>query len=311
MRRRGWTTALGLGLLLLLAAAAMGDEPPPPEEKPSPPEEKAAPPPPEETPAPPPVVEKDEPAPVEPAWSPPARPIPRETGESALPPPTIRLRSRGTPAPEPQDARIRDVPSELPGLVPEAAPATDRRPLPAPAAARDDGAAGDGRLPIAMTPSMVRSISKTHNVPRADDLRALRLDVEYEVVGEAGRRVYVGVWFVRRESGRYLRSAMWQYGDPQGYLTVQTRPARIGARCTRYVARLEIPYAAFPMKSGEEEYEVEARVHVLRQERGSMMTVLARGETTFTVHATPLPAVEGAAQVGPAPACPAPCGPPR
>jgi hypothetical protein len=281
--RFGGVAALALWLLLGPVAAA--DEPPP-----------------EDAPKPPVAEEKADPPP---AWSQPPEAAP------ALPPPTVIVRRRGTPLPPVhEESAVKDVPSEIPPPTPAAQPEREVAPPTAPAPPPEpERRAEDGRLPIAMTPSMVQSITKTHNVPLEDGERVLKLEVEYEVVGQAGRDVYVGIWFVRKDKDRYVRAAMWQYRDPQGYLTAQTRSARVGSDTARYVAALQVPYGAFPMREGDQEYEVQGRVLVLRRESGSRMTVLARGETTFTVYAGPAEpeAVEPPAEAAPE-AFPAPTG---
>ena len=204
-RSLGWVLGiviLGLGFVPFLGGSAAGDEPPPADE----PE------------AAPPTVVENEPEPPKaepPVWGDPAAP---PTADKSLPPPVIRVRSRGPRPTVATEPAIKDVPSEV--RPPQRVPSSGvRRPPPAQPARTT--AKKDEARPIT-TRSAVHSISKTHNVPLRSGDRVLKLDVEYEVVGETGRDVYVGVWFVRRDKDRYIRARMWQYADPQGFLTVQT-----------------------------------------------------------------------------------------
>ncbi|MDF1700701.1 MAG: hypothetical protein P1V36_06035, partial [Planctomycetota bacterium] len=137
--------------------------------------------------------------------------------------------------------------------------------------------------------SRIFGVSKLHNVPldrgpgTEQDL-ALQLDVDYEVRNQAGRDVYIAVWFARKADGTLVRSAVPAYGDRTGNATLQTRTARVAAAAARYKATLRIPYSAFPMGAGEASYDVEARVQVLRTEASGQVTVLCRGSTTFRVY---------------------------
>lgn len=137
--------------------------------------------------------------------------------------------------------------------------------------------------------SRIFGVSKLHNVPldrgpgTEQDL-ALQLDVDYEVRNQAGRDVYIAVWFARKADGTLVRSAVPAYGDRTGNATLQTRTVRVAAAAARYKATLRIPYSAFPMGAGEASYDVEARVQVLRTEASGQVTVLCRGSTTFRVY---------------------------
>jgi hypothetical protein len=170
----------------------------------------------------------------------------------------------------------------------------------------------------------VISIRKQHNVEipgvgaagslGRKDL-ALRLDVGYEVHGQAGRDVYVAVWFARLDSGALIRSAMPEYADASGQVTLQTRAARVAGNAARFVATLRVPYRAFPVASGEDAYDVQARVQVLRQEGPGRVSVLARGSTSFRVYGAPeTPALAPAPAATPSapaaqPSAPAPAQP--
>jgi hypothetical protein len=68
---------------------------------------------------------------------------------------------------------------------------------------------------------------------------------------------------------------------------VQTRWTRVVGASTRYTARLQIPYAAFPVDATADSYEIEARVTILRTERNRRMTALGTDTTTFRVFSLP------------------------
>ncbi|MDA1196275.1 MAG: hypothetical protein O2894_13990, partial [Planctomycetota bacterium] len=175
------------------------------------------------------------------------------------------------------------------------APVTPRGPE-ASSPSATEGAAG-------VQGSRVLAVSKTHNVPLdagpgAEPDLALQLDVDYEVRGQAGRNVYVAIWFARVREGSLVRSALPAYGDREGNVTLQTRSAAVASDASRYRATLRIPYRAFPMSAGEASYDVEARVQILRVENGERVSMLCRGSTTFRVYGYE----EGAE---PAPAAPA------
>lgn len=137
--------------------------------------------------------------------------------------------------------------------------------------------------------SRIFNITKMHNVPldrgpgTEQDL-ALQLDVDYEVRGQNGRDVYVGIWFANKETGTMVQAAVPSYRDRAGNATLQTRAGRVAGNAARYKATLRIPYAAFPMGPGQASYDVEARVQVLRSEGRGQVTVLCRGSTTFRVY---------------------------
>ena len=138
----------------------------------------------------------------------------------------------------------------------------------------------------------VISIEKTHNV-ESEAIETggplfLQLDIEYEVMNQQGRDVYVGVWFARKDNGQLIKSLTHDYRDGGGNLTIQTRWTRVIGPRVKYAATLLIPYYTFPADQTEESYEVEVRVNVLRNERQrGRVSVLARDMTTFRVFGTP------------------------
>ena len=64
------------------------------------------------------------------------------------------------------------------------------------------------------------------------------------------------------------------------------------AATVRYHATLRVPYAAFPVAVGEDAYDVEARVRILRAETRNRVSELAQGQTTFRVYSSPEPEAE-------------------
>lgn len=229
------------------------------------------------------------------AWSPPA--VVPSTG-SALPPPQI-IRKRGsTPArsamstttlpprmtrPEPP---IVDLPTTRPPPPPPPPQLpTMRAPVvEAPAVRTPALPVAPRAFPTVATATRVFGVSKTHNVAIAGGDLALQMDVDYEVHGQDGRNVYVGIWFVRRDTGKHIRSALSTYGDTDGFVTLQTRTALVKGNAGRFTATLKIPYRAFPVSQSTESYEVEARVQILRADGNGRATSLARGNTTFRVY---------------------------
>ncbi len=220
-----------------------------------------------------------------PPWSTPTAPPVGQSGGDALPPPRVIVRRGSLPnAPTDVEAaalerRIKDV-ADRP-LTPTI-PAI-RRPPPgrtAPAASTPPG------LPAIKTnPNQIHSIGKTHNLEQGTEGDLfLQLDIQYELHGQAGRAVHVGVWFARVDTGKYLESTMQEYADPKGHITVQTQAGRVRGNSARFAAALRIPYRAFPVKPEGEEYDVEARVEILRGERGGKVSVLCLGTTTFRVY---------------------------
>jgi len=328
-------TIAALVLLSLGASQAVADEPP----------GAAFPPPTAKRPAPPPPAAKTpakKPAPApESAWSPPAV-TPGSTGSALPPPQVVRHRGAGLPprstpvAPSstsptsptaptaptrgspPRAPAIRDIPTwtpprPLPPSPPSGLPTIPRAPaLTQPAPVRPvpprlNDAARSG--------TRIIGISKTHNVALTDGDLALQLDVDYEVRQQAGREVYVAIWFVRKDSGKHVRAALTSYADPGGFVTLQTQSARVPAAVGRYAATLRVPYRAFPVARGSDAYDVEARVQILRKERGGSVSALARGTSVFRVYgateedapaAGPLPEPAPAAATEPASGPPAP-----
>jgi hypothetical protein len=227
------------------------------------------------------------------AWSPPAV-VPGGTG-SALPAPQIIRRRGGTAAPSampraptaPRMTRTEPPIVDMPTTRPPPPPL-----LPAP---RGPSATGPvvrtpalptapRAFPTVVTSTRVFSVAKTHNVALAAGDLALQMDVDYEVHGQDGRNVYVGIWFVRRDTGAHIRSALTTYADSDGFVTLQTRTALVRGNTGRFTATLRIPYRAFPVAQSSESYEVEARVQILRADGAGRTTSLARGTTTFRVY---------------------------
>lgn len=226
-----------------------------------------------------------------PPWSEPTAPPVGQSGSDPLPPPRVVVRRGSRPNP-PTDAaaaamgpRIKDVASDRLRPVGARGIATPEPPAAGQAPAAP---APSGLAPIPKNPNRILSIGKTHNLVHGNDGDlALQLDVQYELYGQAGRDVHVGIWFARANTDTYLESTMRDYADPRGYVTVQTRSARVRSNDARFAATLRIPYRAFPVKEGGEEYDVEARVEVLRTEGQGKVSVLCLGTTTFRVYGGP------------------------
>jgi ribosomal protein L18 len=272
--RRGLAVLAALALSLGTWSAAGADEPPP--DDPPPPAEEPAPPPPPDTTAPDTPAEEPAPPAEKPAPPPPdAKPMPEEpappvetTPDWSRPATPTGGQGGGATPPAPVEERYRE------WAHPPLDPGPDRVRRPAPAPAR-------------LTGNEVLRVAKTHNLPMGDGDLALQLDVDYRLVGQANRDVYVQVWFARKATGRAIVSTMPQHGDNTGQATVQTRAARVTGADMRYRATLKIPYRVFPVAARGEEYDVQARVQVLRREARNMVSVLARGETTFRVYGAP------------------------
>lgn len=292
-----------------------GDDGFPPAETPSeepaadtPAEDAAA----EKTDAPSPATRETPPT----GWSPPAtaprRAPPVARNDPSLPPPrVVRRRHGGMPAAGASTPRRATPPMRAPatagtretaptgGTLPPIAvtPRTARAPV-APARTAQPAAPVAPRTAVTTTPratdrglegNRVYNITKVHNVAldnrsAAPGELALQLDVDYEVRGQAGRDVYVAVWFARSDDDTLIRSALPTYRDRAGHATLQTRAARVSQPAARFKATVRIPYRAFPMAAGESSYEVVARVQVLRSEPGGQVTLLCRGSTTFRVY---------------------------
>ena len=139
-------------------------------------------------------------------------------------------------------------------------------------------------FPAVASSSRVFGVAKTHNVALSQNELALQMEIDYEVRGQDGRDVYVAIWFVRTDTQKHIAAALDTYRDPGGFLTLQTRTARVRGNAGRFTATMRIPYRAFPVAQPNDSYEVEARVQVLRAERGGRATSLAKGATTFRVY---------------------------
>jgi len=230
-------------------------------------------------------------------WSPPAG-VPGDAS-SALPPPQIVRRGAGAaraPLAAPA-APGATAPTPPTGTLPPPPPSGPPAPL---APARTTGTttapalpaqpAAPAELPRALAGSRVFGVSKSHNIPLPGGDLALQMDVDYEVVGQAGRDVYVAIWFVRTDTGAHIRAAMSTYADTTGFVTLQTRSARVEGASARFTATLKIPYRAFPVAQVNDSYEIEARVQILRDDGSGRATSLARGSSTFRVYGSAEPA---------------------
>ncbi len=243
------------------------------------------------------------------AWSPPAV-TPGGTGSTLPPPQIIRRRGRGLPPKQPRPSGamptfdipatnkpqrtplIRDVAAERPGSVMPPAPALPGAATPPPPAppklpikkVQPTAPTQPRLIPAARSGTRVIGVAKTHNVALSDGDLALQIDVDYDVRGQSGQDIYVGIWFVRKDTGKHIKAALTSYGDPTGFVTLQTRSSRVQTAAARFAATLRIPYRAFPVATGTDAYDVEARVQILRRESGTAVSALARGTTEFRVY---------------------------
>ena len=193
-------------------------------------------------------------------------------------------------------------PPPLPDGTPDAMPGTPMPGTPMPATSMPGaGASPKPTTAVGVEGNRVYGVAKSHNVELtvpvaagSNDVAirelALRLDVDYELRGQAGRDVYVAAWFARAETGALLTAGLPAYADGQGHVTLQTRSARVTGDASRFLATMQIPYRAFPVSTGEDAYDVEARLQVLRDEGGGRVTVLCSGATTFRVYGYAEPA---------------------
>jgi hypothetical protein len=194
--------------------------------------------------------------------------------------------ARGTPPPPPPPPLPTEGPTvRLPTVRTPAAPSAPA--IRAPVTATPSLPTAPRAIPTAVSATRVFSVAKTHNVALADADLALQMDVDYEVRRQNGRDVYVAIWFVRNDTGEHIRAAVATYADTAGFLTLQTRSARVRGDAGRFTAALKIPYRAFPVAQPNDSYEVSARVQILRADGGGRVSSLAKGSTTFRVYGYP------------------------
>jgi hypothetical protein len=156
---------------------------------------------------------------------------------------------------------------------------------------------GEAQAPVAPpagmpTESKVLGIQKRHNQPWRGNWVALELDMLLAVVGQSGQHVGAVVTFFEEETGRPLRSAMQPYVDGEGNACVYTKLQQIQSNSRLLRARLTIPYRALPWPSKGPSYGVEARVRLVRKDAAGNFSVLATGQTTFTVHYQRMPEIQ-------------------
>lgn len=134
------------------------------------------------------------------------------------------------------------------------------------------------------TTSKVISIGKNHNQAWRGNWLALELDMLLAVVGQSGHQVGVAVSFFETVNGQPLRAAMQPYVDGEGNVSVYTKLVPIQSSSRLFRSRLRIPYRAFPWPTKGPAYGVEARVRLIQRDAAGNFTVLAHGETSFTLH---------------------------
>jgi hypothetical protein len=155
----------------------------------------------------------------------------------------------------------------------------------APAPAATSAARETPSTPRASATRIV-SVTKNHNQPYPDGRLGLRLDVPYQVAGDAGRSFYVQAVFLDRATGEGIRSVRPEFGDrTTGAVYVITQPTRNDAADGQYRTALWVPYDAFPRPAPGTTLGVEARVTLFRRDAGSGQDAAMDVSTvTFNVH---------------------------
>lgn len=197
--------------------------------------------------------------------------------------------AEGTPAPAeaPTTPAAGQVPilQDLP-IIPPIPPIPPLPPAPGtkaatPAAAQEGTPAPSERSTLPLR-NAILDIRKTHNLPWRCECMAVRLDIDFMVVGQKGQ--YIGARVdLYSQNGQPIQSVLLPFANRRGQVSAWTSMVRMTDEVARMHTALMVPYRAFPCPCDGDSYLVTARVLLLRQTRGSQASEIARGETTFTV----------------------------
>ncbi len=133
------------------------------------------------------------------------------------------------------------------------------------------------------TENAVLFVRKKHDQPWHGVWTALELDMLFHVYGQAGRSIGASVTFYSTRTNQPLRARMEPYVDGDGNVSIYTKIIPMAENSKLLRTKLKIPYRAFPWPTSNREYEVQARVRLLRREPNGSVTALARGTTTFKI----------------------------
>lgn len=213
--------------------------------------------------------------------------LPAWSDDEPAPPPPVLEGAPADPAPLEPTVIVEDppvVPVPIPPIepiapIPPIAPVAPVQPIPV----------EPRTTPTVVSPRLetaVLDIRKTHNLPWRCYCTAVRLDVDFMLVGQKNQYIGARVDFYD-QNGQPIKSVLYPFANERGQVSAWTHLVRQTQDVARMHTALMIPYRAFPCACEGDNYLVTARVLLLRREGRARSSEIARGETTFTVWSGP------------------------